>query len=624
MGIDRNQIIGIVILFLLFFGWTYMNRPTEEQLLEQRRQDSLAQLELDKQAEVAADLAAVDSTPTLSEASDTTVIVSNAVADARFGAYAGAASGTAKEVVLENDLVKITFSNRGAVITDVWLKEYEQIKVDDEREEYKVPLHLMNDPKNIFEYILPVQGAINNTVKTSALFFDVDKSGNTVKFIANASDGSKFVQTYTLQDGSYTLDYDIDVTGAGTDGLMLNWVTYLDKVEKNYGYEKYYTTVYYKEADDDVDYCNCRRSATEDVADIDLKWISHSNQFFNTSLIADERFGGGQMETEMLEDEDENLKILRSLVEVPFEGRETESFNMQMYVGPNEYERLRSFDASLEDIIPFGRSIFGTINRWIIRPLFNFLLGFISIKGIVILVLTLLVKLALYPLTYKMLHSQAKMSALKPEMAGLREKFKDDQQKMQMETMKIYREYGVSPLGGCLPMLAQMPIWFALYRFFPASIQFRQAEFLWATDLSSYDVFVNLPFEIPFYGAHVSLLTILWAGTTVLYTYYNTRHMDMATMNPAMKYMQYFMPIMFLFFFNNYASGLTLYLFFSNVFNIALTIGTKRLIFNQDKIRAELEANRAKPKKKGGFQQRLEKAMAEQQKMQSAKDKKKK
>jgi YidC/Oxa1 family membrane protein insertase len=192
--------------------------------------------------------------------------------------------------------------------------------------------------------------------------------------------------------------------------------------------------------------------------------------------------------------------------------------------------------------------------------------------------------------------------------------------------MKVYREYGVSPLGGCLPMVLQMPIWFALYRFFPASIEFRQAKFLWATDLSSYDVFMNLPFDIPFYGAHISLFTILWAGTTVLYTHYNMRHMDMGAMGnqKMLMYMQYFMPVMFLFFFNNYASGLTLYLLFSNVINIGLTLGTKQFIFNDEKIMAELNLNKAKPKKKSGFSQRLEQALKEQQRAQEERKKKSK
>jgi len=622
VGLDRNQITGIILLFGIFMLWTTLNAPTEEEVRHKRAQDSLAQVEqFEQTAEVENKEGTISNEyeqPVIQRDSAT---VSNELST-RFGPYATSATGEEAFYTLENDLVKITFSSLGGIIKDAELKEYEQILLDENREEYKVPLHLLNDEKNIFEYIVPVKNTQNGIVKTSALYFDARVRANSIEFTATASDGSKFVQTYELKPDSYTVDYDVNVSGAGTDGIGLNWVTYLGKVEKNSQYEKYYTSVYYKEVDDDVDYCSCRKSAVEDLTESKLKWVSHSNQFFNAALIAKDRFGGAQLETEMLEDDDENLKILRSLIDIPLEGRATELIAMSLYVGPNEFSRLREFDVALEDLIPFGSSIFGTINRWIIRPIFNFLLGFIGSKGIVILVLTLVVKIVLYPLMLKMLHSQAKMSALKPKMAHLKEKFKDDSQGLQMETMKIYREYGVSPLGGCLPMVAQMPIWFALYRFFPASIEFRQASFLWATDLSSYDVFVNLPWDVPFYGQHVSLLTLLWAGTTIIYTYYNTRHMDMNSMNPMMKYMQYLMPVMFLFFFNNYASGLTLYLFYSNVLNIGLTIGTKKLLFNEDKLREQLEEKKKnkKPKKKGGFQDRLEKAMAEQKKNAVQKD----
>ena len=293
---------------------------------------------------------------------------------------------------------------------------------------------------------------------------------------------------------------------------------------------------------------------------------------------------------------------------------------MTMYVGPNEFDRLRALGYDMEDVIPFGWSIFGTINRWVIRPIFSFLSNFIANKGLVILALTLIVKIILYPLTYRMLYSQSKMGALKPQLESLKSKHKEDAQKQQMEQMKMYREFGVNPLGGCLPMVLQMPIWFALYRFFPASIEFRQAGFLWANDLSSYDAFVHLPFEIPFgFGAHISLFTVLWAITTLIYTYYNTRHMDMSA-NPAMKYMQYLMPLFFLGFFNSFASGLTAYLLFSNLINIGQTLLTKNVIINQEKIKEELEAYRKKPKKKGGFQERLEKALKEQQRIQAERD----
>jgi YidC/Oxa1 family membrane protein insertase len=222
-----------------------------------------------------------------------------------------------------------------------------------------------------------------------------------------------------------------------------------------------------------------------------------------------------------------------------------------------------------------------------------------------------------------MLYSQAKMGALKPELAQLKEKFKDEPQKIQVETMKIYQEYGVSPLSGCMPMIVQMPIWIALYRFFPANLDFRQEGFLWSSDLSSYDAFFNLPFEIPFMGSHLSLFTILWAITTLIYTFYNSRHMDM-TANPAMKYVQYFMPLMFLGFFNSYASGLTAYMFFNNLINIGQIIVTKNFIFDDEKIRQELMVQKAKPKKKSKFQARMEEAMKQQQQIQAQKKKGKK
>ncbi|MEO1437529.1 MAG: membrane protein insertase YidC, partial [Bacteroidota bacterium] len=260
-------------------------------------------------------------------------------------------------------------------------------------------------------------------------------------------------------------------------------------------------------------------------------------------------------------------------------------------------------------------SIFGWVNRHIVRPLFNFFAGFLPNYGLVILALTVLIKFALYPLTFRMLRSQAKMQALKPQIEKLKEKIGDDAQKMQVEQMKLYRETGANPLGGCMPMLLQMPVWIALYRFFPASIDFRQKSFLWADDLSSYDAIVtfgDIPLISSVLGNHLSLFTILWAVTTVIYTYYNSKHMDFSA-NPTMKYIQYFMPVMFLFFFNNYAAGLTCYLLFSNLFNIGQTIITKQFIINHDKIAQELEENKKKPKKKGGFQERMEKAMKEAQ-----------
>ena len=340
--------------------------------------------------------------------------------------------------------------------------------------------------------------------------------------------------------------------------------------------------------------------------------------------MADNSFPSAILKTQMLGEDSEDLKKLQSQIDIPLDKSTAAPFAMKMYIGPNEYNRMAAMGHDFEYVIPYGSSIFGTVNRWIIRPIFNFLSSFLGSAGLIILTLTFLVKMVLFPLTYKMLYSQAKMGVLKPQMAKVREKYKDDQQKQQMETMKMYREFGVNPLGGCLPMVFQMPIWIALYRFFPAAIEFRQASFLWATDLSSYDAFVYLPFEIPFYGAHVSLFTLLWAGTTILYTFYNMQNMDMGQMNnPMMKYMQYAMPLMFLFFFNNFAAGLTCYLFFSTLINVIQMVVTKNYIIDKDKIALELEAYKKKPKKKGGFGSRFEEAMKEQQRLMEQKNQKK-
>jgi YidC/Oxa1 family membrane protein insertase len=473
----------------------------------------------------------------------------------------------------------------------------------------------MDDPENDWDLSIPTG---RGDLHTRDLYFTPSRSGNTLTLTATSASGEQIVQTYELTGRPYEIKYRLEVRDSA--GLFqsagktaqLTWVNHLDKLERNATFERTYSTVYFKETEESVDYCNCRNDAQENLSGKNVKWFSHSNQFFNSTLIADGQFTGALFETKMLDDEADNLKITSAVVGVPLDGNGS---SMTLYVGPNDFEHLRAYRQGLEDIIPFGMSIFGTINRWVIRPIFNFLLAFIGSQGVVILVLTLLVKLALFPLSYKMLHSQAKMLALKPQLAGLREKHKDDMQKQQMETMKVYREYGVNPLGGCFPVVLQMPVWFALYRFFPASIEFRQASFLWATDLSSYDVFFYLPFDIPFFGGHVSLLTLLWTASTIAYTYYNMQNMDMSQMNPALKYMQYFMPVMFLAFFNSYASGLTLYLLYSNLLNIMQTLGAKKFLFDEDRIMAELNRNKAKPKKEGGFGARLEQALKEQQRI---------
>ncbi len=616
---DKNQSIGLVLLLGIMMTWFYITAPSEAEIVEQQRiQDSIAFVKQNPKSQL---------TDTDKEGIQETFEVPDSVKQAQlqsnFGSLANAAQGQSKIFTLENEKLKIQFDSKGGVIKEAILKDFKKQVDGEQGEDQFIPLKLLDDDKNVFEYILPIKGKGN--ISTNALFFNGAVNGNSLVFTADAGNGASIVQEYTIGE-NYFLDYNFrinnapSIINAGTEDITLRWHQYLDKIEKNVNFEKYYSSVYFKTKDDDSDYCNCRGDAEEEVEENNIHWFSHVNQFFNTSLIKkDASMKDANFEVVMIEDSDD-MKLTKSQVKLPLGGNSTENMGFNMYIGPNDFDLLRSKEVGLEEVIPFGRSLFGSINRWVIRPSFEFLSTYIGSKGVVIIVLIFILKMLLYPLMFKMLKSQASMQALKPELAGLKDKFKDEPQKIQMETMKIYREYGVSPLGGCMPMLLQMPIWYALFRFFPASITFRQEPFLWATDLSSYDVIANLPFEIPAFGAHISLFTILWAISTVAYTYYNTKHMDMSA-NPAMVYVQYLMPIMFLVFFNNYASGLTCYMFFSNLFNIMQTVITKKFVFSNDKIRAELMKAKDKPKKaKSGFQARLEEAMKQQQEVKKKRD----
>lgn len=604
---DRTQAIGITLLLGLFYVFMVFNSPSpEEQEAMQRRQDSLNAIQTAPAPETETTIA-----PISPQDSNGNALPIQSIQEEIF--------------TLSNDLISIDFSNKGAQIVEAELSKHFQMIMGENHEKTKVPLKMMDNPEDYLSF--KVKGVNGGTINTGETIFQGRKSGNRVTFNQTIQ-GVPFEIEYELGQG-YTLNAKVRAQGIDNattaDDVQMQWISHLNKLELNVQYEKYYSTVYYKEVDENPDYCSCRGDDDEVIDDKKVAWISSANQFFNTAIIPESPFSSTQLQVTMPADDksESYLKVIDAKANLPIEAFSDQGLALQMYIGPNDFEILREFGNDLEDVIPFGSSIFGTVNRWFIRPLFNFLKSGIASAGLVIILLTFLVKLLLYPFTYRMLKSQMKMAALKPEIEKVKNKFKDDQQKQQMETMKLYREYGANPLGGCMPMVLQMPIWFALYRFFPASIEFRQKAFWWADDLSSYDAFAYLPFDIPMFGSHISLFTILWVLTTLAYTWYNSKLVDMSA-NPAMKYMQYLMPVMFLFFFNNYASGLTAYLMFSNLFNITQTVVTKNFVFNEAKIREELELNKNKPKKKGGFQERLEKALKEQQKIQAARDQQKK
>ena len=611
---DRNQTIGLILIFIILV-WTWNMQSLEPPVEEETPQEQVVPEEV-QQSESTLDI----SSPV--QQSDS---IKALVAQSQYGVFAPSAVGTEETTTIENDKIKITFSNKGGKIVKAELKEHLKIRKNSEGIEETSQVTLLDNERNKFEYLLNLN---DKTISTEDLYFTAERNGNQIQFTANTSSGGSFQQIYSLGDG-YDMSYDIKFNNLQNDlnraqpYVTMNWINILNAIEQNEVWPSRYSSVYFKEKDDDSDYCNCMGDDVIEEPQMKIEWISHVHQYFNTSILSGEApFLGGTFSTEMLDNPDE-LKIASSVVNVPYNHGSNESVAMTMYVGPNDYENLDAYEVGLETIIPYGRSIFGDINRVVIRPSFNFLSKFISSKGLVIIVLIFIIKMLLYPLYYKMLHSQAKMGVLKPELAHLKTKFKDDAQKIQMETMKVYREYGVNPMGGCLPMIIQIPIWYALFRFFPASITFRQESFLWANDLSSYDAFISLPFSIPMFGAHLSLFTILWAISQVVYTYYNMKHMDMSA-NPAMKYVQYLMPLMFFVYFNTYASGLTCYMFFSQLMNILQTVITKKYVFDDEKIKAELDLNKAKPKKKGKFQQRLEEAMKQQQMQQNKKNSKKK
>ena len=623
---DKKQILGFVLIFALLIIMQIINKPTEEQIAEKKRQDSIAMVEKQRALDSVEINNNIESKASPVTPNDTNQAIVNVKNDAIFGPFANAATGQKEEIVLENEDIKITFSNKGGRITNVLLKKYTKWLEDENHNKVIEPLELLNYPKDKFEYVLPVQGAQNNKVKTSDLYFKAEKSNNQVKFTATGANGVSFTQTYKIKDKGFHVDYNVSHSGLDVsedNKIKFSWDVHLGKLEKATDYEKRYSALYYKTGED-VDYLSYMKTSEEDFTGKKIEWVSNSNQFFNSTLMkVSEDFSGSKLEQIVPDDEEEKdyLKICKTRLFLP----ESNDLDMAFYIGPNEFDNLKAYNNDLEMIIPFGWSIFGAINRWVIRPMFLFFANILGSMGLGIILLIFIIKGLLYPLNYKMLLSSTKMQVLKPEIQKIKERYKDDNQQVQIKTMELYRKYGVSPFGGCLPMLLQMPIWFALFRFFPAAIEFRHVPFLWADDLSSYESIAYLPFNIPMYGQHVSLFALLWGISSVIYAHYNMKNMDMGTtQNPAMKYMQYVMPLFFIVFFNSYASGLTVYMFFSNLFTIIQTIVTKKFILDEEKIREKLEMKKDRPKKKSKFAQRLEEAMKQQQALAEQKKKGKK
>jgi YidC/Oxa1 family membrane protein insertase len=629
---DRNTVIGIILIFAILIGFSYLNRPSEEEIAAAKKaQDSieLVRIEKEKADFQAKQIEEAKSTSLSAIPNDSLLFQEDKEKIEKFGVFAPASTGTEKFYSIENNLMKVTFSNKGGRIYSVELKNYKTFE--------QKPLILFEGTSSKFG--MNFFDLKNRMVETESFYFTPSsssenmvlsgaevkkgKEGNEKYNLENkgdsksismrlmAGDGKYLEYTYTLKYNSYLVGFDVntkglnDVVGANTKSLNFNWNINVPRQEKKSSLgEDNYSTIYYKYQDDDVDKIGTRKSGEEKL-NTKVKWISFKQLFFASTLIADDAFTSAEIKTELTKDDLRYVGNFNSDITLPYEGKDSESIKMKFFFGPSHYSTLKQYGLSMESQINIGYPVVRWVNKFVVIPVFNFLRKYISNFGIIILLLTIFIKLLIFPFTYKSYHSQAKMKALKPEIDEINAKFgKDKPMEKQQATMALYKKAGVNPLGGCLPMLFQFPVLIAMFFFFPTSIELRQQSFLWAHDLSTYDSILNLPFKIPLYGDHVSLFCLLMTITTIISTYMNSQTQNTDAM-PGMKTMMYIMPVMFLFILNSYASGLSYYYFLANVFTIG-QIYIFRMMIDEDKIRAQIMINKKKPVVKSKFQQKLE------------------
>jgi len=629
---DRNTVIGLLLIFAIFIGFTIYNQPSDEEKAEMYRNDSIAQAKQFRIDSMA--VANGQRTVTQDEVAEIETLSGEPIPATelhdRLGAFATAGIGEDKEFIVESDLLKLRISNKGGKIINVELKDYQSYD--------SLPLVLYNNDDVNFGYTF---FANNRTINTNILYFrpfykGMEWDGNrplkvsgseklslSMRLYTDAGDGaideSKYIEyVYTLYGDNYMMDYKLNLVGMnqvidqGTNFLDLTWETEMRRQEKSLKNARAESTIYYKYFEEDVDYLTETKDAEESLK-TDVRWLSFKSRFFASTLIGDEPFINADIKafTDEQNTDEHYLRSMSALIGVPYANAPQQTFPMRMYYGPTKYRTLKKYKLELQRQIPLGWSFFlmAWINIYAVIPVFDWLGGYGWNYGIVILLLTIMLKLVLFPIAYKTYKSSAKMRVLKPEIDEIGKKFpkSEDAMKKQQATMGLYKKAGVNPMAGCVPMLLQFPILIAMFRFFPSSIELRQQSFLWAHDLSSYDSILSLPFDIPFYGDHVSLFTLLMTVSTIMYTKINNDMMG-ATSNqmPGMKTMMYIMPVMFLGIFNNYASGLSYYYLLANLITFAQMYLIRKTI-NEDKILKQIQLNKTKPvKKKSGFQKRLE------------------
>lgn len=616
---DRNTILGLVLIFVIMIGFGIMTQPSkEEREAMQRKADSLATVQAATQqqrleAEQKQQAVMADS-------------VQKKEVVAQMGSFAKALEGEKRFVTLENNLMKVKVSTLGGRIYSVELKNFKTYTGE--------PLILFEGDENTFG--LQFWGN-NNNIQTNNLYFapsvtdsvisvgTVDSTSLTMRLMV--ADSAFIDYVYTIKNDSYLLGFDINFNGmrntiSGTMGTIdLLWDVNMRRLEKGLPNEKTYTTIAYHFLNDDFEELSGRGQEAKEEITTKVKWIDYKHQFFSSILVAKEHFVNADLKSTDLSD-DKYVRNFSSRIAIPFKNDNKETVGFNFYFGPNHYKTLKKYEMNFEKVIPLGMNIIRWINKYFVINVFDFLSKYIGSYGLIILLLTILIKIILFPLTYKSYLSSAKMRVLKPQVDEINQKYpkKEDALKKQQAVMGLYKKVGVNPMGGCIPILIQFPILIAMFRFFPASFELRQESFLWADDLSAYDSILTLPFEIPWYGDHVSLFTLLMAAALFLTSKMNADQMgDTNAQMPGMKFMMtYMMPLMMLFWFNGYSSGLSYYYFLSNVFTIGQTYMIRQFVDDQA-ILAKLHENAKKPVKKSKWQDKLEQMAKRQQEVQKKK-----
>ena len=630
--LDINSIIGFILIAGILMYMLYQNKPTPEEI---EAQEKAKQEQIDAEAEVkekAADTFVA--TPEDFSAASANDSVQRVNLKNRIGAFAYSSSLTSAQdevTVIENDVLYLKVNNKGGYLVEVKLKQF----VDYD----SIPIYLIKDQNSIFNINFGTTD--NRTLNTQDLYFEpsLSTSGdNQILSMKLKVSETQFLEyRYELKPNDYMLGFSVRSQGLSSvinssQDVILDWKLKAYRYDKSISYENRYTRLTYMHDGDKID--KLGQMGDDDEVEKDVEWLSFRQHFFSSILLADKPFKTVALKSQnlVLDEEIDTVFTKSYAVSLPLElngGELNES--LSMYYGPTDSKILKQYNKNLEESIPFGWGIFGWINKSLFIPLFGFLSGFLP-YGIAIIVMTILIKLLMSFVQYKQFLSQAKLKILKPELDAIRLKYKDNKMKAQQETMALQNKAGASPMAGCLPALIQLPVFYALFMFFPTAFDLRQKSFLWAEDLSSYDTIAELPFRIPMYGDHVSLFPILASIAIFFYMKMTTGQQAVAQptqegmpdMAKMMKYMIYFSPIMMLVFFNNYASGLSLYYFVSNAISIGIMIVIKNYILDEDKIHAQIQVNKQKPKKQGKFQRKMAEMMekAEEQKRQQKKGKK--